>query len=152
MAGSASIGAPMPVTASQTALRASSSAASTSQSPLWSFAGAMRRVPLRPRNAAARSSPPLRIVTTSGSPSPNDSHHAESHSTVRNGERCAAASAFHSVAAASISFKARKLASRTLRIAVYSDFPYRREDGAVYAEQAFALFLAGLAEHLEQVT
>src|SRR2546421_8576308 len=151
MAGRASRGAPIPATACHTALRASSSAASASQSPLWSLAGATRREPSLPRRAAARSSP-FRTVTTSGCPSPNDSHHAESHSTVRNGERCTAARAFHSGAAARISSKARKLASPTLRIAVYSDFPYRREDGAVYAEQAFALFLAGLAEHLEQVT
>ena len=71
---------------------------------------------------------------------------------MRNGERCAAARAFHSGAAARISSKARKLASPTLRIAVYSDFPYRRDGEAVYAEQAFALFLAGLAGQLEGVT
>jgi hypothetical protein len=37
-------------------------------------------------------------------------------------------------------------AARALvRLAVYTDYVYRREDGAVFAERAFALFVARLA-------
>jgi glycosyltransferase involved in cell wall biosynthesis len=39
-----------------------------------------------------------------------------------------------------------------LRIAVYTDYAYRREDGAVYADRAFALFLNELAERVGSVT
>jgi glycosyltransferase involved in cell wall biosynthesis len=39
-----------------------------------------------------------------------------------------------------------------LRLAVYSDFPYRRSNGRVYAEQAFVVFLCGLAEFLDGLT
>ena len=39
-----------------------------------------------------------------------------------------------------------------MRLAVYTDYVYRREDGAVFAERAFALFVARLAEHLGSVT
>jgi glycosyltransferase involved in cell wall biosynthesis len=39
-----------------------------------------------------------------------------------------------------------------LRLAVYSDFSYRRSDGRVYAEQAFAVFLCGLRELVERLT
>src|SRR5207244_3894297 len=120
--------------------------------------------PSRAMSAAARSEPPPspRTARACGSPWPKAFHQQDSHSTVRNGERCASARAFHWDAAARISsnpgvtatpeLRGRKLPSRPLRIAVYSDFPYRRENGVVYAEQAFALFLAGLAEHLERVT
>jgi glycosyltransferase involved in cell wall biosynthesis len=38
-----------------------------------------------------------------------------------------------------------------VRLAVYTDYVYRREGGAVYAERAFALFLAGLAEHVDRL-
>jgi len=38
-----------------------------------------------------------------------------------------------------------------VRLAVYTDYVYRRVDGAVYAERAFALFLAGLAEHVDRL-
>jgi glycosyltransferase involved in cell wall biosynthesis len=38
-----------------------------------------------------------------------------------------------------------------VRLAVYTDYVYRREGGAVYAERAFALFLAGLADHVERL-
>ncbi|MGH3262531.1 MAG: hypothetical protein ACRDNS_11080, partial [Trebonia sp.] len=35
-----------------------------------------------------------------------------------------------------------------MRLAVYTDYPYHRIDGAVYAERAFAVFLAALAEEV----
>ncbi|MFL5884730.1 MAG: hypothetical protein ACJ77M_06630, partial [Thermoleophilaceae bacterium] len=39
-----------------------------------------------------------------------------------------------------------------MRVAVYCDYPYRRDaGGAVYAEQAFAVFLFGLARHFERL-
>ncbi len=38
-----------------------------------------------------------------------------------------------------------------MRLAVYTDYVYTREGDAVYAERAFALFLAGLAEHVERL-
>jgi len=38
-----------------------------------------------------------------------------------------------------------------VRLAVYTDYVYRREGGAVYAERAFALFLAALADHVERL-
>lgn len=38
-----------------------------------------------------------------------------------------------------------------MRLAVYTDYVYRREGDAVYAERAFALFLAALAEHVERL-
>ncbi|MDQ3935941.1 MAG: glycosyltransferase family 4 protein [Actinomycetota bacterium] len=38
-----------------------------------------------------------------------------------------------------------------MRLAVYTDYVYRREDGAVYAERAFALFLARLGEQLDRL-
>jgi glycosyltransferase involved in cell wall biosynthesis len=38
-----------------------------------------------------------------------------------------------------------------VRLAVYTDYVYRRRDGAVYAERAFALFLAALAEHVDRL-
>jgi glycosyltransferase involved in cell wall biosynthesis len=38
-----------------------------------------------------------------------------------------------------------------VRLAVYTDYVYRREGDAVYAERAFALFLAGLAPHVERL-
>lgn len=39
-----------------------------------------------------------------------------------------------------------------MRLAVYTDYVYRREDGAIYAERAFALFVARLGEQLGGVT
>ena len=36
------------------------------------------------------------------------------------------------------------------RVAVYCDFPYRRHEGRVYAEQAFASFLAGVSDALAE--
>jgi glycosyltransferase involved in cell wall biosynthesis len=38
-----------------------------------------------------------------------------------------------------------------MRLAVYTDYVYRREDGAIYAERAFALFLARLGERLDRL-
>jgi glycosyltransferase involved in cell wall biosynthesis len=38
-----------------------------------------------------------------------------------------------------------------VRLAVYTDYVYRREGGAVYAERAFALFLAGMADHVDRL-
>ena len=38
-----------------------------------------------------------------------------------------------------------------MRLAVYTDYVYRREGDAVYAERAFALFLAALGEHVERL-
>ena len=37
-----------------------------------------------------------------------------------------------------------------MRLAVYTDYVYRREGEAVYAERAFALFLAELARHVDR--
>jgi glycosyltransferase involved in cell wall biosynthesis len=39
-----------------------------------------------------------------------------------------------------------------LRLLAFTDYVYRRRDGVLYGERAFALFLAGLAAHLDQVT
>ena len=38
-----------------------------------------------------------------------------------------------------------------MRLAVYTDYVYRRVDGVVYAERAFAVFLAALLPHVEQL-
>jgi glycosyltransferase involved in cell wall biosynthesis len=38
-----------------------------------------------------------------------------------------------------------------VRLAVYTDYVYRQEGGAVYAERAFALFLARLGEQLDRL-
>ncbi|MEA2375105.1 MAG: hypothetical protein QOD53_1568, partial [Thermoleophilaceae bacterium] len=38
-----------------------------------------------------------------------------------------------------------------MRLAVYTDYVYRRDGDAVYAERAFALFLAGLAQHVDRL-
>ena len=38
-----------------------------------------------------------------------------------------------------------------MRLAVYTDYVYRREDQAVYAERAFAMFVSGLADHFERL-
>jgi glycosyltransferase involved in cell wall biosynthesis len=38
-----------------------------------------------------------------------------------------------------------------MRLAVYCDYSYRRDDGTLWAELAFARFLAGLAPHLDGV-
>ncbi len=38
-----------------------------------------------------------------------------------------------------------------VRLAVYTDFPYHRADGRLYAEQAFALFVARLATRMERL-
>lgn len=39
--------------------------------------------------------------------------------------------------------------TRSGRLAVYCDFPYRRHEGRVYAEQAFVSFLIGVSEALD---
>jgi glycosyltransferase involved in cell wall biosynthesis len=39
-----------------------------------------------------------------------------------------------------------------MRLAVYSDYSYRRDDGELWAELAFARFLSELAPHFERVT
>jgi len=36
-----------------------------------------------------------------------------------------------------------------MRLGVYTDYTYRRADGQIYAERAFALFLGALADHLD---
>ncbi len=36
-----------------------------------------------------------------------------------------------------------------MRLAVYTDYAYHRHDGEVYAERAFAVFIAGLARHVD---
>ena len=36
-----------------------------------------------------------------------------------------------------------------MRVLVYTDYVYKREDGVVYAQRAFALFLARLARHVD---
>jgi glycosyltransferase involved in cell wall biosynthesis len=38
-----------------------------------------------------------------------------------------------------------------LRLIVYTDYVYRRDDGVVYAQRAFALFLARLARHVDHL-
>ncbi|HEY1275212.1 MAG TPA: glycosyltransferase [Thermoleophilaceae bacterium] len=38
-----------------------------------------------------------------------------------------------------------------MRLAVYTDYPYRREAGAVYAERAFVLFLGELARRVDRL-
>ena len=38
-----------------------------------------------------------------------------------------------------------------MKLAVYTDYPYRREGDAVYAERAFVLFLGELARHVERL-
>lgn len=38
-----------------------------------------------------------------------------------------------------------------MKLAVYTDYVYRRIDGVLYADRAFALFLAALASHFEHV-
>lgn len=39
-----------------------------------------------------------------------------------------------------------------MRLGIYCDFPYRREGEVIFAEQPFALFMQGLAPHVEQLT
>jgi glycosyltransferase involved in cell wall biosynthesis len=39
----------------------------------------------------------------------------------------------------------------TLRVAAYTDYVYRRDGGAIYAERAFALFLARVGEELDEL-
>jgi glycosyltransferase involved in cell wall biosynthesis len=39
-----------------------------------------------------------------------------------------------------------------MRLAVYTDYSYRREAGGVWAERAFALFLGGLADRVDSLT
>ncbi|MEA2828304.1 MAG: hypothetical protein QOG43_2743 [Actinomycetota bacterium] len=39
-----------------------------------------------------------------------------------------------------------------MRLAVYTDYIYRREDGRVYGERAFVLFLTALADHVDELT
>jgi glycosyltransferase involved in cell wall biosynthesis len=38
-----------------------------------------------------------------------------------------------------------------VRVIVYTDYVYKREDGVVYAQRAFALFLARLARHVDRL-
>jgi glycosyltransferase involved in cell wall biosynthesis len=38
-----------------------------------------------------------------------------------------------------------------LRVVVYTDYVYKRDDGVVYAQRAFALFLARLARHVDRL-
>ena len=38
-----------------------------------------------------------------------------------------------------------------MRVVVYTDYVYKREDGVVYAQRAFALFLARLARHVDRL-
>lgn len=38
-----------------------------------------------------------------------------------------------------------------MRLAVYTDYAYHRVDGEIYAERAFAIFLAGLREHFSEL-
>src|SRR3954469_7062851 len=38
-----------------------------------------------------------------------------------------------------------------VRVVVYTDYVYKREDGVVYAQRAFALFLARLARHVDHL-
>jgi glycosyltransferase involved in cell wall biosynthesis len=38
-----------------------------------------------------------------------------------------------------------------MRVAVYSDFPYRRFEGSVFADQAFVVFLTGLRSFVERL-
>jgi glycosyltransferase involved in cell wall biosynthesis len=40
----------------------------------------------------------------------------------------------------------------SMRLAVYTDYVYRRMDDVLYAERAFALFVAALALHVERLT
>jgi len=40
----------------------------------------------------------------------------------------------------------------SVRLAVYTDYAYRRDEDGVWAERAFALFLGGLGERLESLT
>jgi glycosyltransferase involved in cell wall biosynthesis len=39
-----------------------------------------------------------------------------------------------------------------MRLVVFTDYVYHRADGRVYAERAFALFIAALAEHVDTLT
>lgn len=39
-----------------------------------------------------------------------------------------------------------------MRLAVYTDYAYHREEGVIYGERAFTLFLAGLAEQFDRMT
>jgi glycosyltransferase involved in cell wall biosynthesis len=39
-----------------------------------------------------------------------------------------------------------------MRVITYTDYVYRQIDGTVYAERAFALFLASLREHVDELT
>lgn len=44
------------------------------------------------------------------------------------------------------------LRSQAMRLGVYTDYVYRREDGAVFTERAFSLFLSRLGAEVEQLT
>jgi glycosyltransferase involved in cell wall biosynthesis len=44
------------------------------------------------------------------------------------------------------------VSTRGRRLAVYTDYRYRRSDGRLYAERAFALFLIELARHVDRLT
>jgi glycosyltransferase involved in cell wall biosynthesis len=49
----------------------------------------------------------------------------------------------------SLSSAQRKV--RDLRLAVYTDFSYRRDEAGVYTDQAFALFVTALADHVDRL-
>jgi len=38
-----------------------------------------------------------------------------------------------------------------MRVAVYSDYAYRRNEDGIYTDQAFALFVSGLADHVSKL-
>ena len=38
-----------------------------------------------------------------------------------------------------------------MRLAVYTDYPYRRDDDGIFAERAFVLFLGELANHVDRL-
>lgn len=40
----------------------------------------------------------------------------------------------------------------TVKLVAFTDYVYRRADGVVYAERAFALFLAALGDHFDELT
>ena len=39
-----------------------------------------------------------------------------------------------------------------MKLAVYTDYAYRRDAGGLFAERAFVLFLGELARHVERLT
>lgn len=53
--------------------------------------------------------------------------------------------------AADLGLARGRLIGPRVRLAVYTDYVYRRDGDVVFAERAFALFLARLAEHLDEL-